>query len=188
MDSDVNNVNDLEKLEFDAAERVLNYIQQHVKDGRVTASLRDISEATGVKYQTVPRALQRLEAKNIIKLMPRKRHNDPNIIQLVSEVTPVDFLKSRTLIKDLLSELEHAEAYIVKLEQKVADLERKSKKLAELEDTCKKLQEASELLQEGEIISVQDMPGARVVLIRKGDVAGGSAEASSNDTDIKQNS
>jgi|GEM_PF-2951621 len=143
----------------DAAKLVMDWLTnaEKTEDGRVTASLSVIAEATNLKYSTVSRALQRLEARGRIRLLPRATTTEPNTIQLMNDVQAVDWNKMRRHLHEASTGLDIAEGYVVKLQEEIKRLE------AEVAELKRKA-----ALLEGEVVETKELPGGiLMVLVRK---------------------
>lgn len=142
----------------DAAKLVMDWLRKAEKgeDGRITASLSVIAEATNLKYSTVSRALHRLEAMGRIRLLPRTTTTEPNTIQLMNDVQAIDWNEMRQHLHEVSAGIDIAEGYVVKLQ---GEIERLEAEVAELKRKA--------ALLEGEIVESKELPGGLFMLIIK---------------------
>lgn len=143
----------------DAAKLVMDWLKnaEKTEDGRVTASLSVISEATKLKYSTVSRALHRLEAMGLIRLLPRESPKEPNTVQLMKDVEAVRWNDMRQHLHEVSAGLDIAEGYVVKLQEEIKRLE------AEVAELKRKA-----ALLEGEVTETKELPGGfLMVLVKK---------------------
>ncbi len=68
-------------------EQIIEYIQRHSSDGKLTRSLMTIAQQIGYSNATVHRAMKKLEAIGMIKIIPSDKPTEPNTIVYLGPAT-----------------------------------------------------------------------------------------------------